>query len=477
MDPLFLCVPNFSEGRDPEFLDAVRALFATEPDAALLGLEADPDHHRSVLSFAATRGALLRCCERLADLALERIDLRRHRGCHPRIGALDVLPVVPLLGTPESAALAVAHELGRRLARRKLPVFFYGRAARRKGRLAPARFRAGGFEKLAESIGTSPRRTPDLGPHAVHPSGGAVAVGVRPPLIALNFEVAADLEEAREAAVALREPGLVQALGFPLASRGTVQVSCNLLDHRRRSPRQLAERLLARGLEITNVELIGLAPALAAASLLGLALPFAPRWEERILEERLAPFLARVHSPEAFARRLADPDDTPGGGAAAALVASLSAALLQLVEGHSQKKRFATFREQLQTCSLAEARELFEQLREVDAAAYARVLAAYRRKKSDPDRVAAVAAALHEAGAVPARLACRVAELLPAIVLCVREGNPNLRPDAEAAGILALAAARVAALQVRDNASRLAEEPAYVAEVAAALESLERVGG
>ncbi len=455
MDPLFLCVPNFSHGPDPSFLADLRAIITAEADAELLGLEGDTDHARCVLSFAGTHGAVLRCLRQLARLAIERIDLNQHRGCHPRIGALDVAPIIPLLGTPVAAALRLADQVGRAFARLGLPVFFYGQASRREGRRVPAPFRKGGFETLRRSIGTSPRRTPDLGPAAVHERAGAVAVGVRPPLIALNFQLAAPIEQARELARELRQAGVVQSLGFPLPSRGLVQVSCNLLDHLRCGPREVTDALLAAGVAIHSIELVGLVPAEAAARMLGLSIDFSPPWHDRILEHRLERFLARIHGPDTFVRRLADPDDAPGGGSAAALVASLSCGLLQLVVGHSRKKRYAALQTAAASAGLVPLAAQLADTRRLDADAWAAVLEAYRRPKTDPEKAPAIERALLEAARVPADLAATLGRLLPAIELCTQHGNPNLLPDSRAAGLLAEAAAQVAALQMRDNLRHL----------------------
>lgn len=290
------CVPNVSEGRDPAVVarlaDAVRGSGVT-----LMGVHSDPDHHRSVFSFLGSPAAVEAAVLALAREALAAIDMRRHQGAHPRIGALDVVPIVPLRGCAMADAVALAHRVGARLAdRHRIPVYFYGEAARveRRRRLPDAR--RGGYEALAERL-TTPEGVPDEGPARFDPRAGAVLVGARDVLVAFNVWLdSSDLEAARQVARAVRESsgGLsgVQALGLALPSRGLVQVSMNLLDYRRTpipaafdAVRREAAR---RGIGVRRGELVGVAPAAAFAGRtpesVGLR-DFAP---DRLLETWLA---------------------------------------------------------------------------------------------------------------------------------------------------------------------------------------------
>jgi glutamate formiminotransferase/glutamate formiminotransferase/formiminotetrahydrofolate cyclodeaminase len=282
MMPLIECVPNFSEGRDAAVLDA---LAAEVPPAILLDRTADPDHNRSVLTLAGPPEAVLDAALRLARAARSLIDLRRHSGVHPRIGALDVLPFVPLEGVTLEDCAAMAHRAGERIWKElEIPVYFYEAAA-----LAPER------RNLAH-VRSRRAGAPDLGLDP-HPTAGAVAVGARKFLIAFNVNLQSnDLGAARAIASEVRESsgGLpcVKALGLPLASRGIVQVSMNLTDF---ELTPLAQAFLAvrgaahaRGIEIAGSELIGLIPRRALAGTE--ALDF--RWEnfrpDSVLEVRLA---------------------------------------------------------------------------------------------------------------------------------------------------------------------------------------------
>ncbi len=262
------CVPNFSEGRRSDVLEALAASIRAVPAVRLLDASPDPDHHRTVFTFVGSPDGLLEAAFRSAALAVARIDMRTHRGVHPRIGAVDVIPFVPLLGVSMSSCVALAHRLGERLASDVgLSVYLYGEAALRPGRSLAA-IRRGGFEGLQAAI-DDPARRPDLGPSRAHASAGAVAVGARNILIAYNVDLAStDLGAARTIARAVREssgglPG-VQAMGVLLPSRGLAQVSMNLLDFRRTSMLEafqaVASEAASRGIAIAASELIGCAP-------------------------------------------------------------------------------------------------------------------------------------------------------------------------------------------------------------------------
>ena len=268
------CVPNVSEGRDPARLARVAAAVRATPGVTLADVHADPDHHRSVFTFVGEPATVAAGAVALAEAALAEIDMREHRGIHPRIGALDVLPFVPLSDTQMSVAVTLAHAVGATLAtRHALPVYYYGEAARRPERRALRELRHGEYEGLAARLGAEAGR-PDDGPARFDPRRGAVLVGARGVLVAYNVWLASDdLAAARAIAREVRASGgglpAVQALGLPLASRGRVQVSMNLLDHRVTSiPAaydRVAQAAARRGIAIERAELVGLAPRAAFA--------------------------------------------------------------------------------------------------------------------------------------------------------------------------------------------------------------------
>ena len=285
-------VPNFSEGRDERALETLRDSMSRP--ARLLDVHADRDHHRSVYTLVGTGAELVETLMRGIGRAVEVIDLRRHGGAHPRVGAADVVPLVPLRPQQEEAARAAALELSDRLAvELELPVFFYGRLTE-DGR-EPAFFRGGGPEELQRRVDAG-ELVPDRGPRRLHPTAGAVLVGVRRPLIAFNVNLrAADVEVARDIARLVRErdggfPG-VRALGLDLPSAGLVQVSMNVTDWEASALHEIVERIVRaareRGAEVSGSELVGLMPAGAAVAAAGSVLRIEGFDPSRVLELRL----------------------------------------------------------------------------------------------------------------------------------------------------------------------------------------------
>jgi glutamate formiminotransferase len=269
-EALLECVPNVSEGRDHDRLRRLGEA-VERAGARLVDVHSDVDHHRSVFTFLGAPLVVEGAALALARLAVELIDLRGHAGVHPRVGAVDVIPFVPLAGLPMADAVAIAHRVGRTLASEVgVPVFFYEEAAIAPGRRDLPELRSGGFERLAARL-EDPRWRPDAGPVTPHASAGASVIGARRPLIALNAMLdSGDPAGARAVAAAVRErsPGglpAVRAIGVMLPSRGVAQISMNLLDYRRTPARVVMERLKAettrRGLHIAHYELVGCAPA------------------------------------------------------------------------------------------------------------------------------------------------------------------------------------------------------------------------
>lgn len=262
--PLLLSVPNVSEGSDAATIEAIGRAFAP---ARLLDLHTDPDHGRSVFSLAAPQGELAEALLSGARTAISRIDLRRHRGAHPHVGAIDVAPIVYLDGSARGAAcaeaLTAAALIGDEL---ELPVFLYGDLATAEHTRERASIRTGGPARLAERMRAGELR-PDYGPRLPHESAGAVLVTARPPLIAFNVDLATDdVELARRIAARLRESGGgppgVRAIGLQLRERGRSQVSFNVHDHTKAPLRMLVEEV-SKDAPIAEAELVGLAPAAA----------------------------------------------------------------------------------------------------------------------------------------------------------------------------------------------------------------------
>lgn len=297
MSQLVECVLNVSEGRDSATISAIAGSIEAVSGVHLLDVSSDPDHHRSVYTFAGDPLACPEAAFRVVETAVKRIDLRHHAGVHPRLGAVDVVPFVPLRGVSMARCVDCAHALGEKVASTfEIPVFFYESAALLPERRLLANVRRGGFEALSESIATDPLRAPDRGPRKVHPTAGAIIIGARPLLVAFNVYLRArEVTVARRIASLIRERngGLsgLRALGFYIPARDRCQVSMNLTDIARVTPRMafdaVAERALASGTSPTSSELIGLIPAaaLAEGDVAHMKLErFSP---DRILETRL----------------------------------------------------------------------------------------------------------------------------------------------------------------------------------------------
>jgi glutamate formiminotransferase len=296
-DPLFECVPNVSEGRDARAVAEIAAAFASA-GATLLDVESDRDHHRSVITAVGTRAEVVEGAVRGARAAAERIDLTKHAGAHPRMGATDVVPFVPLGASTTPDAVACAVEAARRIAEEAgIPTYLYGDAARRPERRDLARVREGQFEGIRDAIATDPARAPDFGPRAVHPTAGATAVGARFFLVAFNVDLdSRDLPLAKRIAKEVRERdgGLraVKALGFDLPERGWVQVSMNLTDYRVTSPLDAFHAVRAKaeaaGVRVAGSELVGLIPAAACPPGFATAVRLLSFDPDQVVETRLA---------------------------------------------------------------------------------------------------------------------------------------------------------------------------------------------
>jgi glutamate formiminotransferase len=285
-------VPNFSEGRDQEVVDALRDVLSAP--ARLLDVHVDADHHRSVFTLVGEADELVETLLAGITCARERIDLRRHEGAHPRIGAADVVPIVPITADDLEHAKETAGELARRIGGELgLPVFLYGELAPGRG---PAFFRRGGPDELQRRIDTGELK-PDFGPARLDERAGGVIVGARRPLIAFNVNLRGELEAAKAVAAVVREAGGgfpgVRALGLDLPRAGVVQVSMNVEDWEAAALHEIVARIeaeaAAHGAEVVGSELVGLMPAGAAAAAAGAMLRIDGFDESHVLELRLVP--------------------------------------------------------------------------------------------------------------------------------------------------------------------------------------------
>src|SRR5260370_8774906 len=295
------CVPNFSEGRKVETVTRIARAIESVPGVTVLNRHIDPDHNRSVITLVAAPEFIVEAALRAVARAAELIDLTKHQGVHPRIGATDVLPFVPVSGVTIDDCVVLAHAAGRRISQElSIPVYFYERAALRPDRVRLENVRGKGFEHLREEIATELDRAPDIGEKKIHPTAGVIAVGARPFLIAFNVNLHTnDIAISRRLARAVRERdgGLpfVKALGFELQSRGVVQVSRNLIDEEQTSIAQAftaVQRAAERqSVEIAGAEIVGLLPR-AALDRKAAYFPLLENFRETLVLENLLESLA-----------------------------------------------------------------------------------------------------------------------------------------------------------------------------------------
>lgn len=444
------CVPNFSEGRDAAKVDALAEAVRSVAGVALLDREMDADHNRSVLTFAGEPEAVGEAALRAVGKAVESIDLNHHTGAHPRIGAADVVPFVPVEGVTLEDCARLAGRVGEEIWRRfGVPVYLYEAAARRPERVNLENIRHGQFEGLREEIGVKPERAPDIGEARVHPTAGAVVVGARKFLIAYNINLnTADVEIAKRIAKAVRFSSggfrYVKAMGVALASRGLAQVSMNLTDFEQTPVHRVFEAVRTEaaryGASIVGSEIVGLIPKKALEMSAEHFLRIENFKPEMVFENRLGG--AGINE---FLDALAAATPAPGGGSAAAAAGAMAAALGAMVSGLAKR----------------DAREFEDDRRflaaavERDAAAFNEVMAAYRRPKAE--RAPHVEAALRAAAAVPAEVSERVSALDARLAVLESEAPARFASDIETARALAAAARAGALANVRVNLEAIAK--------------------
>ncbi len=480
MRTLVECVPNFSEGRDAAKVDAIVAALLSVPGVSLLDREMDADHNRCVITLVGPKEAIGEAALRGVGKAAELIDLTKHKGAHPRLGAADVVPFVPIEGVTIDDCVALARQVGQQIWERfRIPVYLYEAAATRPERENLENIRRGQFEGVREEVLTNPDRAPDFGEPRLHPTAGATVVGARKFLIAYNINLnTPDVKTAKEIAKTIRfsSGGLryVKAMGVDLKARGLAQVSINLTDFER-TPIfrvfEIVKREAARyGASIVGSEIVGLVPkrALEAAADFFLQLEnFNP--DQQILENRLAAVLSgEITSSgqpitlgmkaEPLLAAVAAPTPAPGGGSCAALAGALAASLGEMVARLSAKKKalakhanallklgddFAARRTQLQSAI------------DRDAASFDAVLAAMRLPTdSDSEKQArdqAIETATQRATEVPFEVAEAAAAVLDTLAQLAPVSAPAMASDLRTGQHLATAALQGALENVRIN--------------------------
>ena len=481
MSTLVECVPNFSEGRDKAKVDAIIDAMKVQ-GVYLLDREMDADHNRCVITLVGEREPIQEAAIRGVGKAAELIDLTKHQGAHPRMGAADVVPFIPIEGVTIEDCVAMARQVGEQIWKRhKIPVYLYEAAATTPERQNLENIRRGQFEGIRDEIATNPARRPDFGEPRVHPTAGATVVGARKFLIAYNvFLNTPDVEIAKKVAKAVRfsSGGLRYVKGAGFLVRGLAQVSMNLTDFEQTPIHRVFEyvkREAARyGVSAISSEIVGLIPKKALEQAAEWFLQIENFDSSLILENRLSAVMGGKTAVgglragvEPFVEQLAAATATPGGGSASAASGAMAAGLANMVAAMSRgKKAYLQYEKEL-SAAIARLAVLREELKasiDADAESFDSVMKAYKQAKGSADGDGIINAALRQATSVPlgvaerAREVVRIAESLKPIT------NPNMKSDLTTSIALARAAIEGALANVEINLESLKDE-AFVAEV------------
>ena len=468
MFTLVECVPNFSEGRDRAKVDAIVEAMKV-PGVYLLDREMDADHNRCVITLVGDREAIAEAAIRGVGKASELIDLTRHQGAHPRIGATDVVPFIPIDGVTLEDCVAISRHVGEEIWKRyQIPVYLYEAAATRPERTNLENIRRGQFEGLREEIVTNPDRRPDFGEPKCHPTAGATVVGARKFLIAYNiFLNTAEVDIAKKIAKAVRQSSggfrYVKAAGFPV--RGMAQVSMNLTDFEQTPIARVFEfvkrEAVRYGVMPTSSEIVGLIPKKALEQAAEWFLQVENFDSSLILENRLAAVMGGKMAVgglragiEPFIEQLAAPTATPGGGSASAAAGAMAAALAQMVAGMSRgRKAYVQFERELSEAiaRLAQLREELKSAIDADAASYDAVVKAFSQAKESALNNGLVMEALKQATSVPLSVAERAHEVTKWAEKLAPITNPKMASDLTVSKALARAALDGALANVEIN--------------------------
>jgi glutamate formiminotransferase/formiminotetrahydrofolate cyclodeaminase len=489
MSTLVECVPNFSEGRDKSKVDAIIDAMKI-PGVYLLDRESDTDHNRSVITLVGEREAIQEAAIRGVGKASEMIDLNVHQGAHPRMGAADVVPFIPIDGVTIEDCVAMARQVGEQIWQRyQIPVYLYESAATMPERQNLENIRRGQFEGIRADIATNPARRPDFGDPRVHPTAGATVVGARKFLIAYNvFLDTPDVDIAKKIAKAVRfsSGGMRFVKGAGFLVRGLAQVSMNLTDFEQTPVHRVFEmvkREAARyGVTPVSSEIVGLIPKKALEQAAEWFLQVENFDSSLILENRLAAVMGGKTAVaglragvEPFLEQLAAPTATPGGGSAAAAAAAMAAGLAAMVASMSRgKKAYLQYEPQL-SAAIARLTPLREELKaaiDADAEAYNAVMKAYKQSKTDTANADAIIdASLKLATGVPLNVAEKAHEVAVIAQTLEPITNPNMKSDLITALALSQAAITGALANVEINLASL-KDATFAADVRKRVQAL-----
>jgi glutamate formiminotransferase / formiminotetrahydrofolate cyclodeaminase len=481
MSTLVECVPNFSEGRDRAKVDAIVEAMKIN-GVYLLDREMDADHNRCVITLVGDREAIQEAVIRGVGKASELVDLTKHQGAHPRMGAADVVPFIPIDGVTIEDCVAMARHVGEEIWKRfQIPVYLYEAAATSPDRTNLENIRRGQFEGIRDEIATNPARKPDFGEARVHPTAGATVVGARKFLIAYNvFLNTADVDIAKKVAKAVRfsNGGLRFVKGAGFLVRGMAQVSMNLTDFEQTPVARVFEyvrREAARyGVMPVSSEIVGLIPKKALEQAAEWFLQVENFDSSLILENRLAAVMGGKMAVgglragiEPFVEQLAAPTATPGGGSAAAAAGAMAAGLAQMVAAMSRgKKAYLQYETDLSAAiaRLAQLREELKAAVDADAESYNAVMKAYKQARESAHGDAFIDAALKVATSVPLGVAERSGEVRDLTGKLEPITNPSMKSDLTTAAALARAAIEGALANVEINLESV-KDVGFVAEM------------
>jgi glutamate formiminotransferase/formiminotetrahydrofolate cyclodeaminase len=468
MPKIVECIPNFSEARRPEVVDKIVAAVESVAEVSLLDRSSDDDHNRTVLTFAGPPKPVAEAAFRAIKVAGELINLDEHEGGHPRIGATDVVPFVPISDVTMDECIALAHELGARVGTElQIPVFFYEKAAKSPERVNLAKVRKGQYEGLKAEIGTPEQRIPDEGPHQI-PTAGATVIGARDPLVAFNVYLTTDdADIAKKIGVAVRHSsgGLAFVKGMGLLVDGRAQVSMNLTNYKKTPVARVVEFIRREaeryGVGIHHSELVGLIPqeALVDAAVWYTQLDQFEKYQ--ILETRLYAAQEKVD----FLDALADSNPTPGGGSAAAHAGAMGAGLVAMVARLSiGKKKYADVEGEMKAM-LNEAESLRAKLTQAvdeDAASFDTIMQAFKLPKGTDEEKSVRSQAIQDAtlyaAEVPLQTATDAVRVMELALKVASVGNSNAITDGASGAAMARAALTSAGYNVRINITSLKDE-------------------
>ena len=484
------CVPNFSEGQRREVIESITDAIRKTPGVMLLDVESNPDHNRSVISFVGEPGPVKDAALAASQKAIELIDLRHHKGEHPRMGAVDVVPFVPLSGVTMDDCVSLARSFGQEFAEKfHVPVFLYEEAATTLERRNLADVREGEFEGLRDEIGRDPAKKPDFGPEKIHATAGATAVGAREILVAYNVNLGtSDLDVAKKIAHQLRakDGGLafVKALGFGLKERGIVQVSMNLTNYRKSQLFKAYElvKLFADryGVPVVGSEIVGLAPMDSLVDSAEFYLRLENFSRDQVLERKLfapQPSTLTDQSLALFSEEVASKKATPGGGSVSAYIGALAAGLVCMVARITMGKKEAPPSVEGLNEVVKEGNALRQKLLRLvveDTEAFDLVMKAFKLSKDQPEaRKKAIEEATVKASEIPlSTLDCSVRVLRLAREVA-EKGSTNALSDVVTAVSAARAAVEGAASNVLINLASL-DDQKYVEKISKQVSDLRK---